>query len=636
MWGSLLLLLLLLQSLSVIPLAASELQRSPPAADDDVRADKRMELRLGVNRVERLSANETLLLSLEALPNSASFVTFQAHKRDGGVTVAFSRALRRGNSYTGTDAGLLFSLHPRDSRLLWYMYTGAQANATASLLALAYSASDPVPGGCNLEYDMEVDPNLRLSYNLYETVLEFAPANLGYPRGSAPPACDQDKGPESRWRLQYDVYQTFLDEGDLGADSLLSALRRLSTAGGCEAYGSKMRTLSSSEKPRLMQTSYPGQGVVYCVVVRDPRRNTSAAYVPAATYACSFAARSDGCYHLGKTYYKVLMVLAGLVGLFMCFFGHRFFKTQVFVDGFLVGCLAVYVVVTRVTVHTAIHTSIHTTAELGDDARVAIACSAGVVGGLLLLALWWRLGLSTVCILASGTLLGFLLTSAAFFSPLGDLRLFQSDVNFWMCFSCGTLFVPIMLLLCPFVLSVVACAVLGGYAVVLASAVFVRSSLPYLLLNTVRRAALKDYTRAYNAAPFQTNDYVLACVWTALALAGALFQAHRGWGLPTFPPCPYEEWLYHTERRATNVLDPSHHRPGARERACLALAAACTALRRPGKRRDDDDEGGGGGGGGGGCCGGDCGAGDDYDGRLGREQRGGGGGDERTPLLINK
>uniref|UniRef100_S4RQT3 Uncharacterized protein n=1 Tax=Petromyzon marinus TaxID=7757 RepID=S4RQT3_PETMA len=183
----------------------------------------------GVNRVEQLSTNETLVLSVEALPNSASFVTFQAHERgDGAVTVAFSRALGRGNSYTGTDAGLLFPLHPRDSRLLWYMYTGTQANATASLLALAYSDSDPVPGGCNLEYDMEVDPNLRLSYNLYETVLEFAPANLGYPRGSVPPACDQDKGPESRWRLEYDVYQTFLEEGDLGVDSLLSALRRLS------------------------------------------------------------------------------------------------------------------------------------------------------------------------------------------------------------------------------------------------------------------------------------------------------------------------------------------------------------------------------------------------------------------------
>nr|XP_032833865.1 transmembrane 7 superfamily member 3-like [Petromyzon marinus] len=625
MWGSPLLLL----SLSAILHLASGSQ-SPHTADDDVRSDVRMELRLGVNRVERLSTNETLVLSVEALPNSASFVTFQAHERgDGAVTVAFSRALGRGNSYTGTDAGLLFPLHPRDSRLLWYMYTGTQANATASLLALAYSDSDPVPGGCNLEYDMEVDPNLRLSYNLYETVLEFAPANLGYPRGSVPPACDQDKGPESRWRLEYDVYQTFLEEGDLGVDSLLSALRRLSSASGCEAFGSKMRTLSSSEKPRLVQTSYPGQGVVYCVVVRDPRRNTSAAYVPAATYACSFSAHSDGCYHLGKTYYKVLMVLAGLVGLFMSFFGHRFFKTQVFLDGFSLGCLAVYVVVTRVTVHTAIHTSVHTTADLGDAARVAISCSAGVVAGLLLLALWWRLGLCTVCVLASGTLLGFVLASAAFFSPLGDLRLFQSDVNFWMCFTCGTLFVPIMLLLCPFVLSVVACAVLGGYAVVLACAVFVRSSLPYLLLNTVRRAALKDYTRVYNAAPFQTNDYVLASVWASLALAGTLFQARRGWGLPTFPPCPYEEWLYNAERRSTNVLDPSHHRPSARGRACRALASACAAMRRPGKRRDDDGEGGGGGGG----CGGGGGGGDDYDGRLGRERGGVG---ERTPLLVNK
>ncbi|CAN0375257.1 unnamed protein product [Lampetra fluviatilis] len=581
MWGSLLLLLqlLLLQSLSVIPLAASELQRSPPAADDDVRADKRMELRLGVNRVERLSANETLLLSLEALPNSASFVTFQAHKRDGGVTVAFSRALRRGNSYTGTDAGLLFSLHPRDSRLLWYMYTGAQANATASLLALAYSASDPVPGGCNLEYDMEVDPNLRLSYNLYETVLEFAPANLGYPRGSAPPACDQDKGPESRWRLQYDVYQTFLDEGDLGADSLLSALRRLSTAGGCEAYGSKVRT----ESPCVSCACVCGESVCVCVCVWGERVCVCAGEsVCACVCVCVGRACVRVCVCVGRACVRVCVSVGrACARVCVCVWGERVCVCV------CVGraCVRVCVCVWGVRVCVCVW---------GERVFVCVcvgrACVRVCVVGRACVCVWGERVCVCVCVWGERVCV---CVGRACVCVCGE----SVCVCVWgerVCVCVGRACVCVCgesVCVCACVcLSVVACAVLGGYAVVLASAVFVRSSLPYLLLNTVRRAALKDYTRAYNAAPFQTNDYVLACVWTALALAGALFQAHRGWGLPTFPPCPYEEWLYHTERRATNVLDPSHHRPGARERACLALAAACTALRRPGKRRDDDDE----------------------------------------------
>lgn len=42
--------------------------------------------------------------------------------------------------------------------------------------------SDPVPGACNMEFNLEIDPNVYIRYNLYETTIRFAPANLGYER----------------------------------------------------------------------------------------------------------------------------------------------------------------------------------------------------------------------------------------------------------------------------------------------------------------------------------------------------------------------------------------------------------------------------------------------------------------------
>lgn len=42
--------------------------------------------------------------------------------------------------------------------------------------------SDPIPGACNLEFDLDLDSNVYLQYNLYETVIKFAPANLGHLR----------------------------------------------------------------------------------------------------------------------------------------------------------------------------------------------------------------------------------------------------------------------------------------------------------------------------------------------------------------------------------------------------------------------------------------------------------------------
>lgn len=41
---------------------------------------------------------------------------------------------------------------------------------------------DPVPGACNIEFNLDIDPNVYLHYNLYETTIRFAPANIGYER----------------------------------------------------------------------------------------------------------------------------------------------------------------------------------------------------------------------------------------------------------------------------------------------------------------------------------------------------------------------------------------------------------------------------------------------------------------------
>lgn len=42
--------------------------------------------------------------------------------------------------------------------------------------------ADPVPGACNQEFSLDIDPNIYLLYNLFETTITFAPANIGYER----------------------------------------------------------------------------------------------------------------------------------------------------------------------------------------------------------------------------------------------------------------------------------------------------------------------------------------------------------------------------------------------------------------------------------------------------------------------
>lgn len=61
-----------------------------------------------------------------------------------------------------------------------------------------------------------------------------------------------------------------------------------------------MVTLTANDKTTVSFSSLRGQGVIYNVVVRDPFLNTSAAYVPAHTYACSFVAVEGNCSSLGE------------------------------------------------------------------------------------------------------------------------------------------------------------------------------------------------------------------------------------------------------------------------------------------------------------------------------------------------
>lgn len=61
-----------------------------------------------------------------------------------------------------------------------------------------------------------------------------------------------------------------------------------------------MLTLTTDDKTNVYFSSLPGQGVIYNVIVWDPLWNTSAAYIPVHTYACSFADLVDNCSSLSK------------------------------------------------------------------------------------------------------------------------------------------------------------------------------------------------------------------------------------------------------------------------------------------------------------------------------------------------
>ncbi|XP_057557898.1 transmembrane 7 superfamily member 3 isoform X4 [Hippopotamus amphibius kiboko] len=284
---------------------------------------------------------EAVLLHISS---NVTFLIFQIHSQYQNTTISFSETLLPNASGTGTDKGLVFILRPEQSMCTWRLETLDPEPVQTVAILLSYSESDPIPGGCNLEFDLDIDPNIYLEYNSFETTIKFAPANLGHARDADPPLCDTETGRDSRWRLQYDVYQYFLPENDLTEEALLRHLQRMAEVPLVQANAVKVVTLTADDKTSVSFSSLREQGVIYNVIVRDPFLNTSAAYVPAHTYACSFEAGEGNCSSLGRVSTKVFFTLFALLGLFICFFGHRFWKT-----GFIFMGFFFYILITRLT-----------------------------------------------------------------------------------------------------------------------------------------------------------------------------------------------------------------------------------------------------------------------------------------------
>uniref|UniRef100_A0A8C5MVN7 Transmembrane 7 superfamily member 3 n=1 Tax=Leptobrachium leishanense TaxID=445787 RepID=A0A8C5MVN7_9ANUR len=504
---------------------------------------------------------------LRNIPSNVSFILLQVHTQFQNVTLALDKIPKTNESETGSDAGLLTVLRPQQTLCTWYLESTDPGQLLASIISVPYTEKDPVPGACNLEFDLDIYPNVHLEYNVYETVITFAPANLGYTRDGIPAACDVKTGQDSRWRLLYDVYQYFLPENNLNGSTLLTHLQRMSMVQQVTTNGIKLTTLISSDRPSVSFSSIPGQGVIYTVIVRDPLLNTSAAYVPAHTYACNFTATVDNCHTLGKVSTKVFFTLCAVIGLFLCFCGHRHLKTDFFFMGFIISGFLMFVLLTRLT-------------PLEYDARLTLTAVTGVVGGLLLVTLWWRTGCVHGCVLLVGLVFGFLVASIVFFTPIGEYAVFRNNSVFWLTF-CSVVIVSSLLLIFPKHLNILSCALVGSYTVVLAIDSFVYTSLSYITLNVLKRTLNDEFSVAYTSAPLQTNDFLLVALWVALLVFGVTTQFVRERDRPEFPPAPYMIWKRDRERRKTNVLDPSYHLPPLKDRMLLQLAKLRDVFRPP-------------------------------------------------------
>ncbi|XP_078077126.1 transmembrane 7 superfamily member 3-like [Mustelus asterias] len=473
-----------------------------------------------------LEPNECKRIVITNISSLTAFVVAEVYTHAQNVTVSLSKSFPADASYRSSSAGVVLMLTPAS----FYIRAGNEV-VSAVLLALSYTAPDPVPGACNTEFALENDANLHLTYNKYETAIMFAPANLGSVRQLPPPACDVRTDVHTRWRLTYDIYQYFLPENDLTMESLSKGMNKMSSVQEIERNGIKITTINSFRQTIIYGNSYIGTGVIYNVIVRDPHWKTSASYVPVSTYACSLSSEGNLCKNSDRNfiYIQVLCTVLGVYGLTLCLIGHRIFEAEFLFFGFLIFGFISFVLATRFSALNFVH-------------RLTITVIAGLLGGVVVTLIRCIFGIPVPCVAFVAIVLGFLVAAIVFFTPLANFDIFRNDVNFWIIFSSVMLLVPTVLILLPRTLNIITCALVGSYAVIIAVGVYIYTSLTYIILNVMKRALHSDFAMVESYAPFQRKDFILTSIWAMLFIGGITFQFILERNRLPFPPCLYDKW----------------------------------------------------------------------------------------------
>ncbi|KAL5006909.1 hypothetical protein ScPMuIL_015715 [Solemya velum] len=489
----------------------------------NAKDEKHIDLFPGEVLLRAIPPNVTVVLTVQKVSPTTSFLVCQAHIQYGNLTLSLDATQSVGKFVTGSDIGVVTVLEPQQNKVSWYLFSKLDISVNTLFYVTALNENDTLPGGCNQEFDMENDPNIHIEQNAFWHNVIFQWSNIGFSRMGIPPNCEDYTKQDY---LEYEMYAYYLKEGNFQRDTYLEGMKKMLKPEDIMLYGVKVKSLLNNklETSNATIAGYSRQGVIYGVVVRGSRQGkiTHAAYISRSTYSCNVA--DSSCEHIDAGS-MVLATFGGIIGIFLLFLGHRFFKTENFIFGFLAFALIFYIVFAVTT-------------EESNTVCLVLAGVFGLVGGFLWLAFWWNCGFPLVSVLLIGLVAGFLFSSVLFYTPFGNLSYWQSEFNYGMTFACACLILPVILMCYTRFLNIFACAFVGSFGVVLAIDHYLFGGMKMILINSIRHATVPEYYRVFVLGPYQTNDIILTVVWLLLMVIGIVFQLYRERTKAPFPPCP--------------------------------------------------------------------------------------------------
>ncbi|XP_057340294.1 transmembrane 7 superfamily member 3-like [Microplitis mediator] len=452
--------------------------------------------------------NTSVLIS--NIPTELSFIIIQVHAQEKNLTLSMQNAQNKITQINGSNIGLQL-----DSKDIAYTQINVINNNNKTVPALiaitAYTLQAPVPGGCNMEFDIEVSPYQKLLLTNSTVIIDSQPASASLINGFKLP-CEKNL-------ITYEAYRLYTDESDFSNETYFSTIIKMLTVDDIVKNGAKVPTLFYTSPMRRIYSSYPGVGSAYVMIATF--KNHSSAYVPIFSYSCTPFSDDKSCYYLNTTISKVLCASVLFFGIFLTFITRRRYEVELFLLGCLAGGIVGY--------------TIFQDNELDSTLTINLSIIIGIIMGSLLVILWCMKGMPCIGILQASLFLGALVASTAYLGmPDGQLPL-VNDTIFWIIYA--TIIIIVLLLLCIFSpnSNIICCAFIGAFAIILPIDYWIGSSFKYIIINTVRRITIHGFNVAIIHPPFQSKDIWLSIFWVLLALQSIHLQRKRLNGTPLFP-----------------------------------------------------------------------------------------------------
>nr|XP_018918084.1 PREDICTED: transmembrane 7 superfamily member 3-like isoform X1 [Bemisia tabaci] len=431
------------------------------------------------------------------IPANFGFVISQVHAHIHEVTLAFTSSVDRENySVKGTNVGLAESNSGKLGSATFELSNPNPMKVAAMLNVIGYSKTTPVPGGCNMVFNVEVAPYLQLNYT--DSMIEVA----------SQPAMSSIKSNDcNRNSLVYEIYHLYQPERDFTAASYFAFLKTMMTVDSIRANGRRVLPPLIGTNQKKRYSAYPGTGSVYAVIVSETQMGVtkSAAYVPTHTYACSTIRTSGSCNVLNTTLTKTVAATIFCIGLLLCLHGHVAPNLEMYlISSLLFGVLSAY--------------------RSHDAVSVVKPLASGLGLGLIWLLIWSCCCSSYISRFSTYVAGGGVLTSVVFFAGLADVQPLENDTNFWLLFWSLTLLIIVIFHSGHHKACILGCSIVGAYMTIIPIDHYIGSNLKYAFINIIRRATVENFDTATIDPPYQFRDMVMTALFLLLVMIGYNYQ----------------------------------------------------------------------------------------------------------------